>query len=491
MFFDRVRCYIAEHRLLEQGERVVVAVSGGPDSLCLLHLLQRLAPALQLKLIVAHLNHRFRPEARAEAARVARTARRLGLTFIGAAVDVPACCFAGGLSAQVAARIVRYRFLLQTARRFRASAVAVGHHMDDQAETVLFHFLRGTGPEGLAGMLPRRPLGSVHLIRPLLCVTRTQIEAYCRRYRLEPSLDASNLEPIYTRNRMRLELIPHLKERYNPRLAEALFRLGAQAAADREYLRRQARHAFLQLAHREGAGRVILPVSGLLALPAALRGRVARLTLRTMIPARKAGWVQVRRLLDLCASSRPAAMSLPGGGMARFAYGRLVIVSSRKEPGEPPEPVILPVPGKVVLSWAGGWISAWPAFPDELDWPPPSVRAYLDRDLLPGPLLVRTRWRGARFYPLGAAGPKRLKKFLIDAKIPRERRDRLPLVTAGEEILWVAGIRIAHPYRVTPDTVRVLVLEVVFEGKQGQGAGKQKLIKRYGTALKCDDGQGP
>lgn len=461
VLLDRVRRYIVEHRLFKPGDRVVVAVSGGPDSLCLLHLLHRLAPVFQLKLAVAHLDHRFRPEARAEAIRVARLTRRLGLTFIGATADVPAYAAARGLSAQVAARTVRYRFLLRAARRFGATTVAVGHHLNDQVETVLFHFLRGTGPEGLAGMLPQRPLGAVRLIRPLLGIPRAQIETYCRRCHLEPSLDTSNLKPIYTRNRLRLELIPHLEERYNPRLAEALFRLSFLAAADREYLHRQARQVFHKLVRR-GSHRIILPASKLLALPGALRGRVARLALCTVVPVREAGWEQVQRLLALCSSPRPAALSLPGGARARCAYNRLVITSFRAEkPGGTPEPVRLRVPGKTALPWAGGWIRARLSLPEALNWAPLPVRAYLDRDCLPGPPMVRARWPGARFHPQGMANAKKLKDFLIDAKVPREERDRLPLVTVGKEIVWVAGLRIAHPYRVTPETTRVLVLELV------------------------------
>lgn len=456
-----VRRYIDEHRLLEPGDRVLVAVSGGPDSLCLLHLLHRLSPALDLKLAVAHLDHRFRPEARDEAAGVCRLAGELGLPYFGGSADVPAYRAARGLSAQAAARAVRYRFLKKAARRFGSSKIALGHHMDDQAETVLFHFLRGTGPDGLAGMLPRRPLGKAVVIRPLLGVTRSQIEEYCSLHSLEPVLDASNLKPVYTRNRLRLELIPHLRDHYNPRVTEALFRLSSLAAADRNYLHRRARQIFRVLARR-GAQAVILPVAKLRALPAALRGRVIRLALLSTVPAREAGWEQVKRVLALCSSPYPSgSVQLPGGSLARRSNDRLIMASCRAGEMRVLQSIIpLRIPGKTAVPWIRGWITARLACPAELSWPPPPYRAYLDRDRLPRDLVIRTRWAGARFHPQGLSGSKKLKEFLIDAKIPRERRDLLPLVAAGEEVAWVAGVRIAHPYRVTPETARVLVLEL-------------------------------
>jgi tRNA(Ile)-lysidine synthase len=229
MLLQKVKRYIHTHHLLQKGDRVLVAVSGGPDSLCLLHILWRLAPQLHLELVAAHLDHGFRSEAGQEAEAVRSMAAAWSIPYEGGAVDTALFRAERKLTAQEAARIVRYRFLLEAAKKHGAGKIAVGHQQDDQAETVLFKIIRGTGPDGLAGMLPRRPLGAVELIRPLLGVARREIVQYCEEAGLRPVLDPSNLKTGYTRNRIRLELLPHLVENYNPRVAESLARPGKQS----------------------------------------------------------------------------------------------------------------------------------------------------------------------------------------------------------------------------------------------------------------------
>ena len=460
MLLKKVNSYIERHRLLEEGDRVLVAFSGGPDSLCLLHILRSLQESCRLYLAVAHLDHGIRPAAWQEAEKARRLAEAWQLPFEGAAVDVPKYRRERKLSASEASRALRYRFLLRAAQKQKASKIALGHQLDDQAETVLFNLLRGTGPEGLAGILPRRPLGPVELIRPLLGVTRAEIERYCREQGLEPVLDSSNLQTTYTRNRIRLELIPHLEEGYNPRLKRSLAKLAALAAADRDYLKKAAQQELKRLSRREG-GTLILDRAALAALPAALRGRVARLALQEYVPGKKLDWRRVEQLLRLAGGEGPARkLCLPAGARVFRSYGNLVISPARPAEENFPETVPLQVPGRTVFGGGKQAIGASFCPPHDLAWPPSSEQAYLDYDTLPGPLLLRARWAGAYFYPQGAPGGKKLKDFLINQKVPRHRRDRLPLVVAGSEVVWVVGRRIAHPYRVTGETSRVLVLKL-------------------------------
>lgn len=460
MLGEKVRHYIEKHRLLRQGDRVLVAVSGGPDSLCLLHLLRGISSSLQLELVVAHLDHQIRPEAGEEARLVKDLATSWSLPFTGASYNVPSMRSAAKLSEEEAARRARYRFLYQAARNHRATVIAVGHHRDDQAETVLLNLLRGTGPDGLAGMLPRRFLGKIRLIRPLLVVSREEIECYCRDHGLRSFTDRSNLEEKYTRNRVRLELIPHLEKEYNPRLKESLARLAVMAAADRRYLRAAAEKQLRKLSKIQGKS-MLIDCRALNGLPEALRGRVARQALEQAVPGKRTGWKQVRKLLALAGSlATGKELSLPGGIQAYRSYGR-VVIRPRGKNEDPMEPFPMEVPGRTLLPGMPYSIDARFCHPSALKWPPPPECAYIDYDTIPGELIIRTRWPGARFHPQGAAGSKKLKDFYIDRKVPRHSRDRHPLVTTGQNIVWVVGLRIGDPYRVTKKTRRVLVLQAV------------------------------
>ncbi|MEW5784328.1 MAG: tRNA lysidine(34) synthetase TilS [Bacillota bacterium] len=465
MLIKKVERYIRSHRLLDEGDKVLVAVSGGPDSLCLLHVLTALAAGLKLELIVGHLNHRFRPEARLEAEAVETLAAAMSIPFEGASANVADYAVRHHLTAQEAARHIRYRFLVAAAQKHGAVKIAVGHHKDDQVETVLFNILRGTGPDGLSGMRPRRAIGPVELIRPLLSVTRLEIEDYCRRNRLNPAIDASNLKTAYTRNKIRLELIPYLEKSYNPGIKEVLERLASMAANDRDYLEAAAEKVRASLCRETGKSMFLL-CSRLNRIPEALRGRVVRLSLERFIGRKQINWRRIRQLLALAEADGPAReIQLPGGARAYRSYRYLIITREARSPMPLLEALPLPVPGTAFLPERGE-LSAKIQAEEDLVWPPAPEQAYLDYDTVPQPLTVRNRRPGDRFFPQGAPGSKKLKDFLIDQKIPSHRRDYYPLITAEDTVVWVAGLRIAHPYRITGQTRRVLVLE--WKPKQGR-----------------------
>jgi len=461
----KVRNFINKNGLLIEGDTVIVAVSGGPDSLCLLHLLKRLSSEYMLNLVVAHLNHCLRPEALQEADGVGKIASELSLPFEARTVDIRNYKKKHAISEEEAGREARYDFLFETARKYNASRIALGHHLDDQAETVLLNVIRGTGVDGLAGMLPRRARGDIYLIRPLLCLRRSEIESYCDDNNLQPFTDSSNLETNYTRNRLRLELIPQLQMQYNPRIREALFRLGSLAADDRIFLQSLARKKYYSLArfiNRE----TILDRQALLNLPPALQGRVLRHALRKYVSVKGVSSLHIGQLLDLAKSGRAGSqLTLPGKLSAYLSYKDLVLRTAPDPKQKELKPLALQIPGTVLLP-GGNKISACITDISELSWPPPAYRAYLDLDKIPSSSLkVRSRMPGDRFYPQGAPGAKKLKDFLIDQKVPFYRRESLPLVTAEENIIWVAGIRINELYRVNGQTKKALVLEFKVPGR--------------------------
>lgn len=458
-----VRANLVRFAMVARGDGVVVGVSGGPDSVALLDLLFRLRDEFDLKLTVAHLNHMLRGrEAEEDAAFTARLAARYGLPFIGERADVRAYRAAHGGSLEEAARSVRYDFFARVAESTGAARVALGHNADDQAETVLFHLLRGTGPAGLKGIPPVRGM----YIRPLITLRRRAIETYLAERGMEARLDRSNVEPGHTRNRIRLFLLPALEREYNPRIVEALGRLAEVCREEDGFLEAQAQQALrdAQLGGEE-EGVLRLQVQKLAAMPLALQRRVIRLAWQRVAQSEHPlDFTDVERVTGLLAEPAGGIEApLPRRVRVRKAHGVLVFAAQREESPAPAWERALRVPGvtrvpELGLSIETG-VEPWDGQVDPRELPP--TEAVLDASRVRFPLTVRTRRRGDRFVPFGGHGKMRLKRFLINAGIPRDVRDRLPLIVdASGEIIWVGGVRPSETVRVREDTREVLRLRL-------------------------------
>ena len=445
---------------------LVVAVSGGPDSLALLLLLNKLRETLGLTLHAAHLDHGIRGEsAERDALFVEETAAGLGLPVTLGKEDVKSYMAGRGLSTEEAAREVRYAFLSRVAAEQGAACVALGHTADDQAETVLMHILRGSGLTGLAGMSPLsyRPSaqggGRTALLRPLLDVTREETAAYCRWKGVTPRDDPTNRSLEFTRNRTRLELIPFLAN-YNPRIREALLRLSASAVHDQGYIFAEAKQAMGALAAADGDG-VLLEREGFAASHPAIKRRLLRLAYQEITgSAEGLEHSHVEGMVRLSERGAGRSLDLPEG--ITFSVGYDYLALSANAAGARGRPVLrgehpLPVPGAIRIP---GWNIT--ATLQAYDGKPQNAGAYtarLDAERVGLSLLVRGRRPGDRFAPLGMAGSKKLQDFMVDARITAEARDGVPLVVSEEGIAWVVGHRIAHWARVTGDTHKVLALK--------------------------------
>lgn len=428
-------------------EKLVVGVSGGPDSLVLLHLLAQTLQREQL--IVAHLDHGLRPSSAAEAQRLAATA--FGLCFFTERTDVAELARGRRLSLEEAGRIARYNFLARVAQSVGAPAVVVGHNADDQAETVLMHLLRGSGLTGLQGMRPvsRLPVApDLWLWRPLIHVTREEIELYVAEHGLEPVRDESNTDPGFLRNRLRHELLPTL-ERYNPQVRRRLAEMADLVAADEVTLQAMTDEAWRNVVMAESESRVKLRREDWRDLPLALRRRVLRRAIATVQPElRDVGFSTLEAARQI-AERKPAGSlraDLPGGVALLAGYDSIVMFTEQhEESGYPQLPAagqhyVLTVPGVVAL--AEGWqiTSEWVE-----TWREEDVRH--NRDPWTAfithpsgtPLIVRGRRPGERMRPLGLGGEKKLKEIMIDRKIPVDLRRRWPIVTNNEHALWVTG----------------------------------------------------
>jgi tRNA(Ile)-lysidine synthase len=459
---EQVLGFIQKHRLVSDREKLVVAVSGGADSVCLLHILANLQEELKLKLHIAHLNHQLRgADSDADADYVADLARRLKIPATIEKRDVKGYQARERLSLEEAAREVRYRFLAELAKSIGAERGAAGHTKDDQIETILMHLIRGSGTRGMRGLQPatfwQSGVYSLTIIRPLLELSHQETEGYCRQHRLMPRLDASNLSLSPLRNRVRQQLLP-LLESYNPAIAEALLRTGRIAADDITFLDEQITRLWKKVARQEGKT-IILDKAGFDQLPPALKRYLLRAAVERLLGSAKD--VEMRHIEEMMSLASKAAgkrLSLPGGLNFSIEYKRYLLT---------PDPTALsPLPqlkGEFPLNIPGetrlpGWrVEITIIKPSEMSQKD-DFTAYLDLAKSGDKLLVRPRRRGDRFQPLGLAQPKKLGEFMIDAKIPQAWRGLIPLVCSEERILWVVGWRLDERAKVSRDTKQVLRL---------------------------------
>jgi len=442
-----VLAYVRRERLFTPGDRVLVAVSGGPDSVALLHLLLRLGPQLDLDLGVAHYDHGLRGEdSQGDASFVADLAQRLGLPCHLGRGEVKEAAQRDKVSLQMAARKLRLQFLRDTRQRHAYTRIALGHTADDQVELFWLRLLRGAGLEGLKGMWPATPEG---LVRPLLAVGKAPLLAWLEREALPYRVDASNLSRTYLRNQVRLDLLPHLSQLYNPRLAQTIWRTQALLQEDERLLARDTDAVWDRVARRLAAACFALDLDRFFSLEPALQRRVLRLAVARVGAEVTLTAPQVRSLLALARSEKSGGLiSLREGVQVARAGPALHIMSPLPHPPRQATPMP-PGPGEVVSPDGWRWqMSRRPWRPGD-PWPSPEV-AWLDPERLTPPLEARA-WRpGDRFWPQGAPGPQKLQDFWVNAKIPRWLRPHLPLVADAGQIVWVPGLRVAET--ATPHT---------------------------------------
>ena len=396
MLPSRVAIAISLYRILEPGERVLVAVSGGPDSLALLSILREILPVMPLHLSVAHFDHGWRADSENDRDFVASIAATWGFDFHTARAP------AGTPHTENAARTARYAFLRQTATQTSSTAIALGHTLDDQVETLLLHLLRGSGSRGLAAM--RRRDGD--LARPLLDIARDDIEAYLSRLHLTPRRDASNADPRFTRNRLRQQLLPAI-DAFDPAARELLARTADILSEEDRFLEAQVAGLPEDIATDRDA---------FAQLPPALQRRV----IRRLVPSASFLGVEARR------RGEAAGLRQPG-------------------PEAPETPAV----------------RATTCTCDPTRFRARDQVGHLDADRVRLPLTVATRKPGDRMRALGLKEPKRLQDILVDAHVPRQVRDSLPVVSDSEEIVWIPGVTVAESKRVTSATQRQLHLEIV------------------------------
>ena len=448
--------------LLEPGQRVIAAVSGGADSTALLHVLV----ALDYRVEAAHFDHHTRQgESARDAAFVGDMAARLDVPFHADGADVPAEARETGRSFEDCARAARYAFLRRVAEKSGCNTVALGHHCDDQAETVLMRLLRGTAGRGLAGMLPVRMEGGVRIVRPLLECHHHELCHWLKERGVAWREDATNADPAHTRrNRIRLELLPELARNYNPVIHDTLASLAHAQRLDNALLEAMLDREVARL----GLGPVPpeeIPVATLLSLHPALRRRWWVRQFERV--GGRLGWAHIDAADHLLTGARVGENMDLGHGVSLYR-GRGIVSFTRPQPEMPKEDTVLAVPGETEALGRVFCVTLKPA----AALPPGGARAWciparqvFDAARIPGALRVRTRRPGDRFRPLGMTGTRKLQDYFVDRGVPQPFRDRVPLVTADDIILWIVGHASSADAAVTAETEQLLEVEVRHAGE--------------------------
>jgi tRNA(Ile)-lysidine synthase len=450
----RVADAVGRAGMLGSGESVLVGLSGGPDSVCLLHLLCRLKEKFALTLHAVYVDHNLRPdETPAERDFCRDLCERLGVNFTVKSIDVSTLADEKGLNKQEAARVLRYAAFEETAFELKAGRIALAHNADDQLETVLMRFLRGAGPRGLSGMPAKRGM----IVRPLIGVERSEIERFLCEESISFVVDSSNLRNDYFRNRIRRELVPIMRQ-MNPSLAGTVADTVSILREEERYFDLIVTKTLMKMISRKTARRIELFLSPMEIMDKVILRRVLRRAIEETDSLRGMSFTHIEDIIGLVKHGPSGGrLSLPRGIRVIKGYALLIITSEK--PVRIDEYELLP-PREVAVRGAGLVIRA-------------DIRDYagdvgdgrssvlLDAGVMEFPLKVRPRAAGDFFFPMGFGKRKKLQDFFVDAKVPRDERDAVPIIVSGSDIVWIAGHRADERFKVKEDTKRFLRLSIL------------------------------
>lgn len=466
MIKTQIKKTIEEKGLIKKGDKVLVGVSGGPDSMALLHLLVDLRKEYNIELIVAHLDHMLRgKQSSADANFVEEIAIKLNIPFIIERGNVKAIASSSKMSTEEAARETRYDFFQKAAEKVGATKIATAHNMDDQAETVLMRLVKGSGSLGLSGIPYKRRLGDKWVIRPLLDVKRVDIEKYLKRHKIPSRLDASNLKTLYLRNKIRHILIPLLEKEFNRKIKENLNLIARSLSDEFNYLNTTARRLYKRFAV-ETMTAIEIDIKKLSRQHIALQRLIVReIICRLKGDLRRINYKHWQEVESMLYDVDKLNVDLPGGLKVIKKHNRLIFSKrgvTKERKSQFKKTIKLNVPGEVIvpelnIKARAEIVKYIPKFKKGKST---KGLEYINGDLIKSPLEIRTWREGDRMKPLGMKFYKKLHDIFVDEKVPREIRDRIPLILSGGKILWLVGVKLSEDYKIDKETKRGVKLTV-------------------------------
>lgn len=466
--YKKVLSYVKDNDLIKRGDKILIALSGGPDSVCLLNILFELKEELNIEIAAAHLNHLLRGEdALRDEEYVIDICNKMGVKCFAKRVDINAYAEEHKLSSEMAGRNVRYDFFDEILNREGFNKIATAHNANDQAETILFRLMRGTGLEGLGGIKVFR---DNKIIRPILCLSRNEVEKYIKLKSLCPRVDKTNFEKIYNRNKIRLDILPYMKENFNKDIIQTLNRMSALLQKDNEFLENLALGLYNNYCIEYDDYFIIK--KEIFKEEEVIVNRVLRHVITKFSRSNYDFEMKhIYKIFYLSKNDSGKIVDLPNGIYAENIYGDIYIKSKEKKPTikNEKEEIILSKNNinKTTANFDGFKIQFYVVNDyekDKINLKENKLVKYFDFDKINKNILVRYRKDGDRIIPLGMNGNKKLKDIFIDMKIPKEERDNTPILCFDEKIAWIIGIRTSEEYKLTNKSKNIL--KVAIERKE-------------------------
>jgi tRNA(Ile)-lysidine synthase len=460
----RFKKFIINNNLLADCRKLLLAVSGGPDSLAMLNLFYDLKNELELEIAAAHLDHMFREESKSEADFVEDFSKARGIKLYRKQVDLPEIIKKNKFSAEAAARKIRFDFFKEIIGEYNFDLLALAHHRDDQAETVLLNLFRGSGLQGLSGIRPAAEVNGIKVIHPMLKFSKKEILDYCEEKNLKPRFDSSNQKNIYSRNIIRNQIFPVVEKKINDRAREVIARSSKLLAAENEFLEKLVLKEYKRILKSENDQKIVIDFGKFQNIDQVLQRRISRLIYNHLNNNLDDLYLdhifEIEKLISDKKTGR--GVDIASGIRVEISYSNLVFFKKDKLTARLINKIKIKAEKEIEIDNQRS-LSSKIVDSSEFSFSDNQQQAAFDYDKLKLPLFIRNREAGDKLIPLGMSGHKKVKDILIDEKVPKYERDQLILVVDAEDnIIWLAPYKIANNYKITQETDKVLILRLKY-----------------------------
>ena len=461
---NKVKKFVLGNKLLQNCSKLLLGVSGGPDSLAMLNIFYNLKNEFNIKIAAAHLDHMFREESEAEADFVEKFASKKNIEFFRKSVDLPKIINENGVSAEAEARKQRFKFFKEIMKTNNFDLLALAHQRDDQAETVLLNLFRGSGLNGLSGIQPQSQFNGIKVIHPLLKLSREEILNYCTRHNLQPRFDSSNEKNIYSRNIIRNKILKIAENEINKNVKKVLARNSNLFQSENEFLNKLAVNEYKRVLKKESNNRIIVNFDEFKKIDKVLQRRIYRYIYNILNNNLDDLYLnhilEIEKLLDSKKTGR--GIDLSSELRVEISYSDLIFFKKDFYNQEIPDKIKISLKNKTKIT-DKVFIESSLKKRNEFSFTKYKLQAAFDYDKLNLPLYIRSRKKGDKFRPLGMKGHKKVKDILIDEKVPKFKREEIPVIVDSENnILWLAPYKISDEFKITKETNKVLILKLKY-----------------------------